>query len=193
MTQLYRYFDKDGNLLYIGISSNAIARLGQHGRDKTWFNEIANITVEYISDRKSAYIAEANAIYNEKPKYNKTHKSEKQKTIAKKPKRVSDDYIIYFDIVDLEYIKKMMKDEVNQTLLPFPDYYVEDNRGDKVAFGNLITGFSYDENSFDVYKSDIADTIFNYAIKNNLTKFELICDIIDGEYVFYVDDERVTL
>jgi predicted GIY-YIG superfamily endonuclease len=67
---LYRHFDKDGILLYVGISLNHMARLGQHKAASSWFEKIATVTIEQFETRPEALRAETNAIVNEKPLHN---------------------------------------------------------------------------------------------------------------------------
>ena len=69
-TYLYRHFNSDNKLLYVGISLNSINRLNQHKSSSGWFDEISNVTIEKHQSRKEALIAERSAIYNESPKYN---------------------------------------------------------------------------------------------------------------------------
>ena len=69
-TKLYRHFDKDGKLLYVGISLNAVARLAQHKNHSHWFNEIASVTIESFDSRNEALFAETRAVQNEKPIHN---------------------------------------------------------------------------------------------------------------------------
>lgn len=79
---LYRHFNKDGVLLYVGISLNAITRLMAHRDNCHWWNEIASITIESFPDRNSVRDAERMAIYNEKPLHNiklKAWEPEKEK------------------------------------------------------------------------------------------------------------------
>lgn len=66
-TQLYRHYDKDGLLLYVGISSNFFAR--PHKNSK-WFYRIATITIEHYETRNLALEAETAAIVAEKPVFN---------------------------------------------------------------------------------------------------------------------------
>ncbi len=66
---LYRYWSDRGNLLYIGISVNAVARLGQH-KDKEWFLRIAKITIERFDTYDEAQVAELRAICYEGPIHN---------------------------------------------------------------------------------------------------------------------------
>jgi excinuclease UvrABC nuclease subunit len=75
--RLYRHFDADGNLLYIGVSLNAFARLAQHRDSSSWFSEIANVTFQAFETREAVLEAEASAIQAENPKYNVHHKGKK--------------------------------------------------------------------------------------------------------------------
>ena len=62
-TQLYRQFDRDGTLLYVGVSLSAEARRSRHKRVKArWFDQIALIEVETFSTREAALAAETAAI-----------------------------------------------------------------------------------------------------------------------------------
>lgn len=69
-TQLYRHWDKEGNLLYVGISYNTLARLKQHKRDSQWQQLVTTITIENFATRKEAEAAEFKAIRIERPIYN---------------------------------------------------------------------------------------------------------------------------
>lgn len=71
-TQLYRHFDKNGVLLYVGISLSTIARLAQHRADSKWFGKIARIEIENFRNLGLALHAERTAIRNEKPLYNRS-------------------------------------------------------------------------------------------------------------------------
>lgn len=68
-TALYRHFDIDGRLLYVGISKNAVQRLSQH-TSSPWMQKIRTVTVEMCQSREHALEAEALAIRSEKPAYN---------------------------------------------------------------------------------------------------------------------------
>ena len=69
-TELYRHFDADGKLLYVGISFSTLARLAQH-RNSGWFNRIRRIDIESFATRIEALKAEKIAIRTEAPEYNK--------------------------------------------------------------------------------------------------------------------------
>lgn len=70
-TALYRHFDGDGRLLYVGISLSAVARLAQHAHGSRWSHDIRRVDVEMHQTREAALAAERCAIVNEKPFYNK--------------------------------------------------------------------------------------------------------------------------
>lgn len=69
-TTLYRYFDSEGELLYVGITGDNTKRQSQHRRNSFWFGEIATASFEHFDERATALEAETLAIRHEKPKYN---------------------------------------------------------------------------------------------------------------------------
>ena len=75
-TALYRHFDAYGDLLYVGISLSAVARLAQH-KSAPWFQDITDIKVEWFDDREDAEIAEIQAIRTEFPEHNVIHREGK--------------------------------------------------------------------------------------------------------------------
>jgi predicted GIY-YIG superfamily endonuclease len=70
---LYRFYDDERRLLYIGISANFGRRLDKHLRDKPWFCRVANIAVQHFTSRTAALEAERRAIVTEKPLHNVAH------------------------------------------------------------------------------------------------------------------------
>ncbi len=69
--QLYRHFDAEDRLLYVGISLSAVERLRQHVARSGWAADIARITVETHPDRETAMKAERRAVEQERPIFNK--------------------------------------------------------------------------------------------------------------------------
>jgi hypothetical protein len=69
-TDLYRYYDADGQLLYVGISLSAVARASQHRSEKGWWRDVARMTVEHLPSRAEAVAAELEAIRTEAPIHN---------------------------------------------------------------------------------------------------------------------------
>jgi predicted GIY-YIG superfamily endonuclease len=73
MNKLYRHYDSDGVLLYIGISLSFMVRLASHRHHKHWFNAIAMTKYENFATRREAAKAEKLAIKSEKPLHNIAH------------------------------------------------------------------------------------------------------------------------
>lgn len=67
---LYRAFNAEGELLYVGISRNVPRRLQNHGVRSFWFNEVTTITITRFEDEDVLRQAELLAITVERPKYN---------------------------------------------------------------------------------------------------------------------------
>jgi predicted GIY-YIG superfamily endonuclease len=68
-TSLYRLFDADGSLLYVGISYDPWRRIREH-MDKTWWSQVAQARIEKLPSRGHAIDAEARAIRSEHPRWN---------------------------------------------------------------------------------------------------------------------------
>jgi predicted GIY-YIG superfamily endonuclease len=68
--QLYRHFDADNKLLYVGISLNTFARLSQHKDHSKWFEKIKRVEVEHFNTREEAMAQERKAIKTEMPMFN---------------------------------------------------------------------------------------------------------------------------
>jgi predicted GIY-YIG superfamily endonuclease len=82
-TTLYRCFDGDGVLLYIGISKYPLRRLSSHhdNIDATWTNSVYSVKFTKFKTRRKALEEEKRAIRAEKPKFNVIHNE------ATKPRR----------------------------------------------------------------------------------------------------------
>ncbi|MEU3282892.1 type II toxin-antitoxin system Phd/YefM family antitoxin [Streptomyces antibioticus] len=69
-TALYRLFDANGALLYVGISTQPDTRWTQHASDKPWWPLVQCRKVEWHPDRTAAEAAEREAVRTEEPLYN---------------------------------------------------------------------------------------------------------------------------
>jgi excinuclease UvrABC nuclease subunit len=72
-TDLYRYYDRQGRLLYIGISKSAVMRAMQHERTASWWDAWAYMTRQQYPSRTTALAAEYEAIRAEQPVCNIAH------------------------------------------------------------------------------------------------------------------------
>jgi hypothetical protein len=68
--QLYRHYDAQGVLLYVGISHSAALRASQHKKESCWYYQSATMTIENFNSREKAAEAEIAAIKNERPMFN---------------------------------------------------------------------------------------------------------------------------
>lgn len=70
---LYRAFDANEKLLYVGQSTSVIGRLKEHIKSSEWSGFVDNITLQRFTNERQLFRAEMKAIQEEKPMYNKTH------------------------------------------------------------------------------------------------------------------------
>ncbi len=68
---LYRLYDADDGLLYVGITNQWVRRESEHSRDKAWWSEVHRISHEVYPDRPTAMAAEKAAIRSERPVFNR--------------------------------------------------------------------------------------------------------------------------
>lgn len=70
---LYRLYDSESVLLYVGISHDPDERLKQHAGDKPWWHHVARRQIVWLDSREEALKAEAEAMVEERPLYNGYH------------------------------------------------------------------------------------------------------------------------
>jgi Bacterial regulatory proteins, gntR family len=69
-TAVYRLYDADGTLLYIGITRNIALRFAHHEIYKPWWPQVVRKTMTWYGSRAEAIRAESAAIVSEGPLYN---------------------------------------------------------------------------------------------------------------------------
>lgn len=81
---LYRHFDAEGTLLYVGISLRPLTRTKEHVTLSGWADQIVNVRIEYFPTRKEAQEAEARAVLDENPVHNiRLRKPKKEPRVLK--------------------------------------------------------------------------------------------------------------
>lgn len=70
---LYRLYDADDQLLYVGVAHSFLGRLRQHEDGQPWWNEAVRVTVEHYGSSAQALEAERVAIQTDRPRYNVFH------------------------------------------------------------------------------------------------------------------------
>lgn len=73
-TALYRLYDADGELLYIGISRKPEKRFEQHAACKNWWHLVARKVISSCPTEEAALRAEEAAITAEQPLYDGTRR-----------------------------------------------------------------------------------------------------------------------
>lgn len=76
-TALYRFYDADERLLYVGIANNPEQRWKAHARTADWWPQAARKSVEWFDSRPAAAAAETRAISAEAPTHNIVHNHER--------------------------------------------------------------------------------------------------------------------
>lgn len=68
--QVYKFYNKDNQLLYVGITNNFRNRFYTHTNDKEWIEDVSYIKVSKPMTRNKAHIYEIYYVATENPKYN---------------------------------------------------------------------------------------------------------------------------
>lgn len=122
-TELYRHFNSDGKLLYVGVSISAVERLRQHRQSAAWFFDIATITIEKCDTREDALARELIAIKGEAPLFNKLGVFKRKVTMYKRSNGIL--YLQYFyngrNIQNSTQLKdtKESREYVETKIIPF--------------------------------------------------------------------------
>lgn len=72
-TSVYRYYDRAGLLLYVGITSRGTRRQAEHNADKEWWPFVTSQDVEHYPARAEAAAREKALIREFRPPFNKLH------------------------------------------------------------------------------------------------------------------------
>ncbi len=70
-TVLYRFYERNGELLYVGVTGIPGERWATHSRHAEWWPFIATLTTEVFPTMRQALAAEREAIWDEEPMFNR--------------------------------------------------------------------------------------------------------------------------
>ena len=161
-TQLYRHFDGERKLLYVGISLSTFARLSQHKDHSDWFKKIKSVEIENFETREEAMAAERKAIQSEDPMFNIAMKKTlaqiekenrqvlKQAVLIEKEKdEVIHRYVqhhLTYKIEDVMEILNMRQPEmdryINEGRLSFFEVVGRPSRGRPPKIKKMVSGWS---------------------------------------------------
>lgn len=68
-TCVYRAFIGD-RLAYVGVTRNTLGRFSKHAVQKSWWQDVDRIDIDWHDTRAEAFAAEKRAISDERPLYN---------------------------------------------------------------------------------------------------------------------------
>lgn len=68
---LYRFFDSNNDLLYVGITNDPVERFEWHAKNSMWWNYSTRREIEEKTSRRQAFRDETKAIKAERPIFNK--------------------------------------------------------------------------------------------------------------------------
>ena len=107
-TALYRFFDAEGVLLYVGIAKDVRRRWRMHESQKTWWHLVSDNRVEWFPSRQEARAAELVAMEDESPLYNGVWHPDGSYTQGK-----------YDDTAERDYAAEQLRRDIeNGTLKP---------------------------------------------------------------------------
>jgi len=67
---VYRAYNDQDELLYIGVTENPSQRHARHKKDRDWWHEVAYLDWEFYATYGEAVDVERDAIEAEQPRYN---------------------------------------------------------------------------------------------------------------------------
>jgi predicted DNA-binding transcriptional regulator AlpA/predicted GIY-YIG superfamily endonuclease len=99
VTYVYRAYDIDDQLLYVGMSDQPAKRIRTHQLNGArWADQLARVDLKYYADRESAALAESAAIVTERPRHNITGLS------RPKARSVIPTHEVVDPLVDLDWL-----------------------------------------------------------------------------------------
>ena len=82
VTTVYQYFDRHGQLLYVGVTARNIRRAVEHAETKEWWTQACSCSLEHYATREAALEREAELIRRYCPPFNTVHNTRKAEARA---------------------------------------------------------------------------------------------------------------
>jgi hypothetical protein len=81
-TSVYRYYDADRRLIYVGITGRGMVRQAQHNSQAEWWPFVSTQEVEHVGSRPAALHRERELIERFRPPFNREHNPDWQRLRA---------------------------------------------------------------------------------------------------------------
>jgi hypothetical protein len=81
-TSVYRYFDLEGRIIYVGVTSRGPQRQAQHAVTADWWPYVSTQDVEHLPTREAALKREKWLIEHHRPPFNRQHNPAHEKLRA---------------------------------------------------------------------------------------------------------------
>ncbi|MEX2421061.1 MAG: hypothetical protein WD670_04515 [Actinomycetota bacterium] len=84
---VYRFYDGQGRLLYVGVTGRGLTRAREHSRSKEWWELVKSSTVEHLATTGEALERERELIRSLRPIYNVQHNGAGPAAALTRPQR----------------------------------------------------------------------------------------------------------
>ena len=168
MQYLYRAYDGDDTLLYVGVSGKWSERLHSHEKNSEWMEQTDYVSIERFSDRDSVLAAERTAITKERPLFNKDFNVAYEKPMDHLQKLK---FFIYRDVPVDELHAELVSDAKRVLRETFPQSFV--GRQSRYIAWAII--------SFLMHSQSVLDCRNCHAIQNH-KQFVKWADDVDDEH-----------
>lgn len=111
---LYRFYDVNDVLLYVGVTRDVSARFGAHRRDAAWWLEAARVEVTFHESMAAAEAAEAVAIVTERPLYNASQPSPSRVRTLHERAGASSETAVLRATAEVERLRRLSGDQYVQ-------------------------------------------------------------------------------
>src|SRR5262249_34524533 len=91
---VYRYFDGNGNLIYVGMTSNAATRGLRHWKKSDWWSGGEDVDYHRCRNRDAAYKRESRIRAEEKPLFDWTHQANAKEFIPQLAEELRNNHVL---------------------------------------------------------------------------------------------------